>query len=470
MSRLPIRLRLTLVVVGAMLFVLTAAGFLLYARLAASLDRTTNQGLRARAADVAALIEQADTGLGESRKGSLFASSGGFARVITRRGAIVDQTPGLGRAALLSSGQLERARISPLLVKRALYGDESVRLFAVPVVAQDRRLIVVVGTSLETRDNALAELRSELFIGGPLALLLASALAYLVAAAALRPVERMRAQAAAISGRPLSKRLAVTRSRDELSRLGETLNEMLTRIESSLERERNFLADASHELRAPLTLLRAEIELALERPRTKRELEAALRGAREESDRLAQLADDLLLLASLDKDVLRVQEAPVELDDVLRGISARFERRAQEHGRTITANSHDLQLTLDRLRVEQALTNLVDNALRYGSGLIHLTAIEHDEAIEIHVTDEGPGFPLEYLPHAFERFSRASESRSRTGTGLGLAIVATVARAHGGEAAATNRPEGGADVWLSFSLSRRLDRISVPEQETASTD
>jgi two-component system OmpR family sensor kinase len=469
LSRLPIRIRLTLVVVGAMFFVLTAAGFLLYARLGASLDRTINQDLRARAADVAALIQQADTGLRESRTSALFASSGGFARVITTRGAIVDQTPGLGRASLLSSSQLRRARLAPFLVKRALHGDESVRLFAAPVDAQERRLIVVVGTSLETRDNALAGLRSELLVGVPLALLLASAIAYLVAAAALRPVERMRAQAAAISGRPLSKRLAVTRSRDELSRLGETLNEMLTRIESSLDRERSFLADASHELRAPLTLLRAEIELALERPRPKRELEAALRGAREESDRLAQLADDLLLLASLDKEVLRVQEAPVELDEVLSGISARFERRAQEHGRTITADGHELQLTLDRLRIEQALTNLVDNALRYGSGPICLTAIERDEAIEIHVTDEGPGFPPEFLPHAFERFSRASESRSRTGTGLGLAIVATVARAHGGTAVAANRPEGGADVWLSFARSRRLDGTSVPEQETAST-
>jgi two-component system OmpR family sensor kinase len=467
MSRLPIRLRLTLAVVGAMLFVLTTAGFLLYARLAASLDRTTNQGLRARAADVAALVQQADTGLRESQKSALFTSSGGFARVTTTRGAIVDQTPGLGRAALLSSSQLERARTSPLLVKRALFGDESVRLFAVPVAAQDRRLIVAVGTSLETRDNALAELRKELFIGGPLALLLASAIAYLVAAAALRPVERMRAQAESISGRSLSKRLAVTRSRDELSRLGETLNEMLTRVESSLERERSFLADASHELRTPLTLLKAEIELALERPRPKRELEAALQGAREESDRLAQLADDLLLLASLDKEVLRVQEVPVELDEVLRGIVSRFERRAQEHGRTITADGHRLQLTLDRLRVEQALTNLADNALRYGSGPVCLTAIERDDAIEIHVTDEGPGFPTEFLPHAFERFSRASESRSRTGTGLGLAIVATVARAHGGEAAAENRPEGGADVWLSFPPSCRLDSTPVPERETA---
>lgn len=463
MSRLPIRLRLTLVVVGAMLFVLGAAGFLLYARVAVSLDRTINQGLRARAADVSALIQQADTGLRESRTNALFASSGGFARVTTRRGAIVDQTPGLNRAPLLSSSQLARARLAPFFVKRALHDNESVRLFAVPVNAQGQRLIVVVGTSLETRDDALAGLRSELFLGVPLALVLASALAYLVAAAALRPVERMRAQAAAISGRPLSKRLAVSRSRDELSRLGETLNEMLARIEGALERERSFLADASHELRAPLTLLRAEIELALERPRPKRELEAALRGAREESDRLAQLSDDLLLLASLDNDALRVQTSSVELDDVLRGIVARFERRAQEHKRKITADGHGLRITVDRLRVEQALTNLVDNALRYGSGPVGLTGIERDGAVEIHVTDEGPGFPPEFLPHAFERFSRASESRSRTGTGLGLAIASTVARAHGGEAVATNRQEGGADVCLSFSPSRSLDRTSVAE-------
>jgi heavy metal sensor kinase len=457
-NRVPIRLQLTATFALAMAVVLAAGGFLLYHHLATSLDRTISQGLRARTADISALVQQADTGLRDSQ---LRAGNGnGFAQVLDAHGRIFDQTPALGRRPLLTPAQLAQARHGPLVVGRATRVSESVRLLATPISAQGKRLVVVVGVPLETRDNALSTLRTELLIGGPAGLLLASLIGYLIAAAALRPVERMRTRAAAISANLLSERLPVAPSQDEVARLGNTLNEMLGRLETAVERERSFVADASHELRTPLAHLRAEVELALESPRKKNELEAALRSVANESDRLSQLAEDLLLLARLDKGTVPIRRDDVELDELLDGVVLRFERRAREAGRTIERDGGGGRARVDRLRIEQALGNLIENALRHGAGTIRVSASQDGEWLELHVADEGAGFPADFAPNAFERFSRADQSRGSGGAGLGLAIVAAVALAHGGTATAANGPGGGADVAIrARDANRDRDRV-----------
>jgi heavy metal sensor kinase len=454
MSRIPIRLRLTATFALAMAVVFGAAGFLLYNHLSASLDRTLAVGLHARAADVSALIEQAFPGLGTWRGSP--GSGQGFAQVIDGRGRVVDRTAGLGKARLLTRDQLVRARRGPVFVDRLSIGDESVRLLAIPIAAQDSSLVVVVGTPLETRDDALATLRTELLVGGPVGLLLASLIGYLIAAAALRPVERMRARAAALSANRLSDRLPVAPARDEVSRLGETLNELLARLETALARERSFVADASHELRTPLALLRAEVELALESPRSRDELERALRSVAGEADRLSQLAEDLLLLARLDNGGVPIRRDDVDAGELLEGVAARFERRARDAGRELELENDAGRVRLDRLRIEQALGNLVENALRYGAGTVHISAIQDDGWFELRVRDDGPGLPAAFAPHAFERFSRADQSRGSGGAGLGLAIVAAVAEAHGGEARVA-----GAEVSIRIPSSAR-DQVAAP--------
>jgi heavy metal sensor kinase len=445
-NRLPLRIRLTLVFAAAMAVVLAATGFLLYNHLASSLDRTLDQGLRARAADVAALVVQADTGLRDSRPGS---DGNGFAQVLNSRGRVFDQTPGLPRAPLLTPAELSRARRTAVLVRRTRSGGDEVRLLARPIDAQGQRLVIVVGASLGLRDEALSGLRAELLVGGPIALLVASLIGYLVAAGALRPVERMRARAGAISDRDLAERLPVSETRDEIGRLGETLNAMLERIEAGVKRERGFLADASHELRTPVSLLRAEVELALEAPRTNDELLLALRSIGEEADRLSQLADDLLLLNRIDEGLLPLRTELIPVAELFGGVAIRFQRRAEEAGRHIEVVDGGLTVTADRLRLEQALGNLIENALRHGSGSVRLFAVEREPSIEIHVTDEGNGMPAGFAPKAFERFSRATEARSSPGAGLGLAIVKAIAEAHGGTVAAGHKPDG-ADVFLTL--------------------
>jgi heavy metal sensor kinase len=430
LTRVPIRLRLTVAFAVAMAAVFAVAGFFLYHHLATSLDRTLAQGLRARSADVSLLVQQADAGLRDSTLSPGDANS--FAQVLDARGRIFDHTPGLGTSSLLTPRQFAAAKRGSVLVGRT-HGAGSrkpVRLFARPVRAQDKQLVVVVGTPLTTRDDALATLLTELLVGAPIALLLASLLGYVVAAAALRPVERMRTRVRAISASRLGDRLPVPPSRDEISRLGETLNEMLARIETAMERERSFVADASHELRTPLAHLKAEVELALESRRSHAELESALRSVAIETDRLAQLAEDLLLLARVEEGTLPIRRQDVRLDALLRGIARRFERRAREDGREIEVAANGAHLNVDRLRVEQALGNLVENALRYGEGTVRLGGDTHS----LRVSDEGAGFPPGFAPRAFERFTRADESRGTGGAGLGLAIVAAVAEAHGGSA------------------------------------
>ncbi len=453
MNKLPVRLRLTLAFATALALFLAAAGALLYQHLADSLDHAIAQGLRARAADVAALVAQADNGLQQAPATPFASPEIGFAQVIDAHGRVLDSTPGLGRAPLLTAAQHAPIRSRPVTIQRTYHSGQPVRLLAVPVRAQGQRLLVIVGTSLESHDSTLGTLRSELIIGGPIALLVVSLIGYLLAAAALRPVERMRARADSLSATDLAEQLPVPAARDELSRLGTTLNDLLARVRTAIEHERSFVAEASHELRTPLTLLRAEIEHALARPRDRPELEAALRSAAGEVDRLSQLADDLLLLARLDRGALAIRAAPEAVADILNSVAARFEQRAQRAGQRILVDADNLVLELDRPRIEQALSNLVDNALRYADDYIHLYVVTTGGSVELHVTDGGPGLPAAFLPRALERFSRPDQARTGAGAGLGLAIVTEIARAHGGTARIANHEGGGADAWLSLPIT-----------------
>ena len=426
MSRLPIRVRLTLAFAVAMAIVLAATGSLLYVGLRSSLDESIRDGLDARIEDLAA--GAAPGANSEERLTELHRP----------------ERPG---RSVLSTEQLGRVRSGKtLVVERRVGGLEGeTRLLARSISTPEGRRIAVVGASLDDREEALAGLLGQLALFGPAALVLASLLGYAIATAALRPVEAMRAEASVISAAEPGRRLPVPQARDEISRLGEKLNEMLERLEQALARERGFVADASHELRTPLARLQGELELALRRPRSPEELEAAIRAASAETDRLSRLAEDLLVLARSDQRGLQLRREPVRIADVAAKAGAR-------HGDSAVTIDVDgrLELSADRVRLEQALRNLVDNALEHGAQPVAVSAEEHDGRVELHVRDAGPGFPNDFLPRAFERFSRVDTARSGGGAGLGLAIVGAIARAHGGEAQAANRPGGGADVWISL--------------------
>jgi heavy metal sensor kinase len=315
----------------------------------------------------------------------------------------------------------------------------------------------VVGASLEDQQEAVGRLLALLLIGGPVGVVLASGVGWLVAGGALRPVERLRVEAEAVSGSEPGRRLPVPNTRDELARLGESLNRMLGRLEAAVERERRFVGDASHELRTPLANLKAELDLALRRARAPDELVLALRSAAEETDRLARLAEDLLVLARADGGRLTVRREDLDAGRLVRDTVASFAGRAAGLGISITPVIQDgVHAEIDPARVRQALGNLIDNALRHtpSGGRVVVELVRRDGSMTIDVADTGEGFEPAFLHRAFDPFSRSDAARSRTdgGAGLGLAIVGAVAEAHGGSVHARNQPEGGASVVMTLPL------------------
>jgi signal transduction histidine kinase len=296
---------------------------------------------------------------------------------------------------------------------------------------------------MRQRERTLETLSGVLLLGLPIALLLASAAGYAVVAGALRPVERMRRHAARISQATPDARLPLPAAEDELHRLGETLNDMLARLAATAQQERDFVSNASHELRTPLAILKAEIEVALHPDSTPAEWRHGLQSAGEEADRLSRLADDLLLIARGEPGTPGPALEEVRLAALLERVAGRFD------GVPVDLRVDPaLRVLAEPHALERAVTNLIDNARRYGGEPIEISARAADAWVEIHVVDHGTGFSDDYLPHAFERFSRPAGARAG-GAGLGLALVEAVAHAHGGEAGAANA-QPGADVWLTL--------------------
>jgi two-component system OmpR family sensor kinase len=444
-SRVPIRLRLALGFALAMAIVLAAVGSLLYVRLGDSLLEQTDENLEALAEGVESPPDPSRPGIELTR----FLGEEGFVQLLV--GSEVRTFPSFG-GRLVDAGEERRASGGAYLLTREsspMLEGGAARMHVSSVEIDGEEATLVVGSSLEDREEALDGLLAQLLVVGPLALLLTTVGGYFLAGAALRPVDAMRRRAVEISGDRTDQRLPLPRANDEIRHLGETLNDMLGRLEAGLARERRFVADASHELRTPLTSLRTELELALRRPRSQAELEEALRSATEEVERVVRLAEDLLVLARADDGRLPLSRSNHFVRELLDAVAGRYDSQAALVGRSIEVSAPaDWICTGDRLRLEQALGNLVDNALRHGKGAIRLEAIAEDGSIAFRVSDEGTGFPPDFLPYAFERFSRADVARSEAGAGLGLAIVDAVARAHGGSAGAENLPGGGAAITI----------------------
>jgi two-component system OmpR family sensor kinase len=435
-----------------MAVVLAACGLVLYVRLERALDHSIDQSLHAQLAEVTALTRQADTGLQQGIPAGQVGDS--FVQVLTRGGRVIDATPQLRGQPILTPTELRRAVHGSLQLDTSSVASHGpARLLVVPLRAQDRNVLVVVGASLTDRNQALQSLRTELLIGGPGALVVVAFAGSLLARAALRPVERLRIETNELSPSSLGRRVTLPKADDEIRRLGLTLNELIARLEASLQRERRFVADASHELRTPLALLKTELDLALHRPRTHDELTAAVRSASAETDHIVHLADDLLVLARADESGLPLHRSPTHVAELLERVAHRFAPRALQARRSITIDADGAGVAdIDAARLEQALSNLVDNALSHGAGAITLRAVRRHDQLELHVLDEGAGFPPEFLPRAFERFSHPDAARGSRSGGLGLSIVAVIAQAHGGTASAANIQPRGSDIEITVAV------------------
>ncbi len=447
-SRAPTRVRLTLAFAVTMVVVLAFTGLFVYVRFRSELDRTIDLNLRTQTAALVPVIVGSEAGLTAAVSSPLFRGHESFVQVLDARGQVLAATSDLRGGPLLSGRRLAAALRRTQLFTRGPTAPltEGSRLLTAPVATSTHgRVVLIVGATLDERSAALSNLAVLLALVGPLALIVASVAGYGLASAALRPVELMRRRAAAVSASEPGRRLPLPAANDEIRRLGATLNEMLDRLEESFAREKAFVSNASHELRTPLATLKAELELALRRERSADELRDALVSVNDEVDRLSDLADDLLVLARSDEAGLPVRRVQIRVFEMLNRLRDRFD---PQHTTITVAVPDDMWLFGDPERLEQALGSLIDNAIRYGSVNVTLRASATEQGTELHAQDTGPGFPDGFEAHAFERFTRADPGRAGRGAGLGLSIVRTIARAHGGDAHAANRPDGGADVWI----------------------
>ncbi len=452
LARLPIRVRVTLAFTVAMGLLFGALALFLIVRLDAQLDDSVDQNLRTRAADLRALVKQSPQGFDQADGSPLTERGESAAQLLSADGRVLDAPPPLREQSLITREEVRRARRGTVVLPERRVpgsGSHNLRLLATPTTSRGRPVVIVVGQSLQARDEATDRLERLLILGTPIALLLASGIGFLATTLSLSPVQSMTRRARQVGTSKRSLRLPVPATQDEIRLLADTLNDMLARLEAAFDRERAFVSDASHELRTPLAILKGELELALKTAQTPEDYRLAVESAAEETDRVVQLAEDLLVIARADQGQLPVRPVELPTEELLESVAGRYARAAADRGVTLTVRAPEsLTVTGDELRLEQALGNLVDNALRHTDGEIRMTAAAQNGHVVLTVADDGEGFPADFLEHAFERFSRADSARSRGGTGLGLAIVEAIIHAHGGSTDAENAPAGGARVHL----------------------
>lgn len=419
--------RLVRNVAVAMLLVLMASSGFVFWRVQHALDRQLSRDLRSYH-DVVSQAVRTQTDVSTQTPGLSYQVFGSDNRVTI--GSARTPVP-----LLLGPDSLAKARSGTTVdVDRGGFlppGGVAIRVEATTVSTPQGRVVVATAISRQARDEALRELLGQLAIADVLVLLAASYVGYRTARGALDPVERYR-RAAKAAGETPGARLPVSTDReDELTRLGHTFNDLLGRIEAATEREHQYIADASHELRTPLALLKAEVEFALHKPRSADYTRQVLVSVAAEVDRMADLANALLDLEELESGV-QSSEDNVDIRLVLTAAADRYRAALDREGRETVVDAPDLRFVLSAPWIDAALSNLVANALRYGSGTVTLSARSDSEGLLLAVRDEGEGFPESLKGRAFDRFTRADKTRTTRGSGLGLALVKAVAEAHGG--------------------------------------
>ena len=467
---MALRLRLAVLFALATAALLATAGVVMLQGLQQTLDTAVHGQLGVREGVLRRLVQQDGPGLDQADSPLLTSPFGErfghAAQVITPDGEVLLSQELDEDEAMLTPEQLRRVSVGRETVEfrgGAFSPVEGALVRATPVVREGedgRAWVVVVGADLRTDDAVVGRTRRALLVGGLGAVLLSALGAWLLARAALRPVEQLRREAAEISAQDAAAGLRVPATGDEVAALAETMNHLLARLQGALARQRQFVADAGHELRTPLTVLRAELELAARPHRTRDDLRSAVDAARQETDRLIRLAEDLLLLARADEGQPLLQQEWVDVDDVLAAAGRAAADRAERGVRLTVQAAAGLRVHADGSRLRQAIDNLLDNALRYApaGSAVELLGRAEDRAdgawVVVEVADRGPGFPPEFLSRAFERFQRADRAREHGtgGTGLGLAITRSLVRAHGGEAVVAGRPGGGALVRLELPV------------------
>lgn len=446
----PRGLRARLVVTSAAISVVVLGVVLagLYVAVAVQLRSAVDDTLIARLDDLTTAVSSGDPNV---------IAADPYAQVIGSDGRVLARSAATPTTPLADPAQLRAtARSGRPVLTESLPGMNGLALLRVRA-AGVRGDLVVAATSLEAVEAARTRTLLLLAAGLPVLVLALAAGVGVVVRAAMHPVRVLTREAEAISVTDLDRRLPEVPGRDEIAELSRTLDAMLQRLATSVERERAFVDDASHELRTPLAVLMGELELALTSDDPD-EIRQGVQVAHRESRRLAALAQDMLVLA---RERAGGPPAGTVLD--LRSLASGAVRRLQPLTATVirvedaSAGGAAVRVVGDRDRLERVLLNIINNAVEAGAGQVSVRVGQDRQEAVLDVSDDGPGFPLAFLPHAFERFRRADPARTRTGhvgSGLGLAIVGVIVRGHGGEVTADNLSVlGGARVVVRLPVA-----------------
>lgn len=447
-GRIPIRLRLTLWYLLLMGITFTAFSIYLILRFENSLQTSIDSSLQITVVKTIAELDAEDfieTGkLTFDHIGSQGEPSDFAMRLVSDQGETWDTY------GALQSGPEWGVPVVGFSTLTGFAETPDWRILRQPILDSSGQVIgwLEAARSLETVDQAMDDLTSQLLLGIPLILLLAGLGGYFLANRALSPVHQITHTAQSINLQDLSKRIHYQGAMDEVGRLAQTFDQMLARLLDSFDRERRFTSDAAHELRTPLTVLKGQIEVTLSRARSSTEYENKLRELAEQVERLIRLSNALLFLSRSDQNQVSFNPASVNLTELLGVLIEQLQPLADEKNLKVSAQlEDDLFVCGDNDHLIRLFMNLLENAFKYtpADGQIQVSAGREASEVAVKIHNSGDGIPSEHIPHLFERFYRVDEARSSQagGSGLGLAIASEIVRLHGGRMDAASEPGQG---------------------------
>lgn len=389
-------------------------------------------------------------------------NTGTLVRILGSKGKVFYSSPAFNNLSVPAISITNPLHGTPWQGTVTAHNGQTVRLYSVALIDNDRIFgVIQVGESLAQLTLTLQSITIALLVIAPLVLLLGAIVSYWLAKRAFRPIFQLTRTARNIKAGDLHQRVPVPPAKDEVYDLALTLNEMIGRLELAFTQQRRFVADASHELRTPVAVIRNITDVALVQPLNLDEYVTLLRDINAESERLGHLINDLLALARADEDQIPLDEEEIRLDLLACDVAATMEPLAIE--RNITLNLQKMEPAIvqgDTARLIQVMMGLVDNALTYtnADGTVDINVETHEGSASFSVRDTGIGIAAEDIPHIFERFYRADPARSRVagGSGLGLAIVDWGVRAHGGSVSVESQVGQGSTFTVTLPLASSI--------------
>lgn len=470
---LNIRLQLMAWYTGVFAILLLFTGGFFYQHLETSLEASLDSSLQIRAQQIAGEIVTShgelslnDLGLNPSGQTLKDQASpqgnvayGEMVRLLDAHGKVLRETQAFSSLNVPTSSISQSLQGNPWQGTVSSKYDEEVRVYSRAMLQQGHVIAVIqVAQTLASLHQLLHELVGELLVLGALALLVCALGSYWLAARAFAPIRHLAQVARHIKADDLQQRVLIPPTRDEIQYLALTLNEMLDSLEQAFLRQRRFVADASHELRTPITVLRNKADIALLKARSPQEYAQILQEVSEESERLGHLIGDLLALARGDEGRTQFTWETVSLNQLVEMVIAYAQPLADEKDISLAVRNIDTaHICGDETRLIQILMNLVENAIYYThkGGAITISIQTQPETASISVQDSGVGIAPEHLPHIFERFYRGDQARQKnaqSSSGLGLAIVDWIVQAHGGSVTVESKIGQGSTFTITLPI------------------